>query len=489
MKKTIYKILTLALAVVLIIGCSKLEDFGDTNLNPAATTTPNTAALLTQSLSTVGGFGAINTPALYCQFFSETQYTETSCYSTQMVSSAGNYSGILFDLQNIITTNEDPATKDAAALNGANDNQIAIARILKAYLYWNMTDRWGDIPYSEALKGNPNVAYDTQESIYKDLIKELKESVAQFTTGAAIKGDIIFGGDLAKWKKTANSMRLLMALRLSKVYTGSADYAATEFKAALAETSGVIVANADNFQVNYPGGSFKSPTWSRYDGRKDFGESLTMTTMLTSTLNNDPRQGVYGATDIGAASTNGVPYGWERNAATTWTNANANWTYVFHPDFRKETSPIFLITAAAVNLARAEAADKGWTTENMVDMYKAGIKASFNQWGLADPTAAYLSSGSVALGAAAGTGANLQNIAIQQWVAYYPDGCQGWANWRRTGYPALLPARDATNTPKVIPRRYMYATSDYALTKEGVEAAAARLTGGDKQDSKIWWDK
>ena len=82
-----------------------------------------------------------------------------------------------------------------------------------------ITDRWGDIPYSDALKGDPNVTFDTQEVIYKDLIKELTEAVAQFTTGgAAVKGDIIYGGDIAKWKKFANSCRMLMALRLSKVY-------------------------------------------------------------------------------------------------------------------------------------------------------------------------------------------------------------------------------------------------------------------------------
>ncbi|HBC78728.1 MAG TPA: SusD/RagB family nutrient-binding outer membrane lipoprotein, partial [Bacteroidales bacterium] len=77
----------------------------------------------------------------------------------------------------------------------------------------------------------------------------------------------------------------------------------------------------------------------------------------------------------------------------------------------------------------------------------------------------------------------------QQYIAFYPDGLQGWSNWRRTNIPALLPAPDATNSPKVIPRRYMYGTADYTLAKAGVEAAVTRITGGDKMDSKVWWDK
>jgi hypothetical protein len=491
MKKSIYIILSVMLAVALITSCKKLEDFGGTNVNPAATTSPNTAALLTNTLSGIGGYAASNGAALYCQFISETQYPDFSQYASNLGSPMGTYSGALYDLQNIIITNTEAATKATAALNGANENQIAIARILKAYIFWTITDRWGDIPYTSALKGDPNVTYDTQEVIYKDLIKELTEAIAQFTTGAAIKGDIAYAGDVAKWKKLANSLRMLMSLRLSKKYPLASDYAATQFKAALADAAGSISTNADNFQLNYPGGNFKNPYYSMYDGRKDYGESKTMTDMLTVTLPNDLRQGVFGANLNGAASTIGVPYGWKRDNITLWTSNNPNYTYVFHPDYRKETSPIFIVKASSVLLARAEAADKGWTTEtaNTQTLYESGITASFTQWGLAVPTSGYLTNVNVALSAAFGTGANLSKIATQQWIAYYPDGIQGWANWRRTNVPTLLPALDATNGTDGIPRRYMYGTTDYSLTKTGVEAAVARLTGGDLMKSKVWWDQ
>lgn len=486
MKKSIYKIATLALVTgMLLSSCNKLENFGGTNVNPAATNTPITSALLTNVLTGVGGFASINAPSLYCQFYSETQYPDVSCYSSNTASPQATYSGSLYDLQNIIATNTDPATAPAAALNGANANQIAIARILKAYIFWTITDRWGDVPYSTALKGDPNVTYDTQESIYKDLIKELTESVSQFTDGAAIKGDIAYGGDVAKWKKLANSMRMLMALRLSKRYPGASDYAATEFKAALADANGSISTNADNFTLVYPGGNFRNPYYNMYDGRKDYGESATMTTLL-GTLNSDARQNVFGATVTGAASNKGVPYGRSRTFIDPWCGSNPDYTYVFAPAYRQQTSPLYIVKAASVLLARAEAADRGWTTETTATLYTAGINASYEQWGLALPPASYFANVNVALGAA---GTNLTQIATQQYIAYYPDGVQGWSNWRRTNVPALVPAPDGTNSPKVIPRRYMYGSSDQTLTKAGYDAAVARLTGGDAMDSRIWWDQ
>jgi hypothetical protein len=487
MKKTI--IITLALAIVLITGCNKLKDFGNTNTNPAATNNPITAALLTNVES---GLGSTWTgQASYCQYFSETQYPSVSLYSLNLASPMAIYSGNLYDLQNIIINNTDASLKGAALLNGANENQIAIARILKAYIFWTITDRWGDVPYFGTLKGDPNVYFTQQDSIYKDLINELTLSVAQFTTtGAPIKGDIIYGGNVAQWQKLANSMRMLMALRLSKVYPAPTDYAATQFKAALADPAGSIAVNADNFMISYPGSNFKNIFYSLYDGRNDWAESATMTTLMTSL--NDSRQTAFGANGTGGASSLGVPYGRTRDFTDPWVQANtAAYAWVLNPTNRTQTSPLFIVTAANVLLARAEAADRGWTSEtaNTSTLYQAGITASFAQWGLPAPSAAYLSSAPVALPNAFGTGLNLSFLATQQYVAYYPDGMQGWSNWRRTNVPALVPAPDATNSPAVIPRRYMYGTNDYSLAAAATTAAAARLTGGDLMNSRIWWDK
>ena len=163
MKKTFHKIGVLALGIVLLASsCNKLKDFGTTNVDPSATNKPITSALLTNVLSAIGAFASSNTSSLYCQFYSETQYPDISCYAINTATPMANYSGLLYDLQNIIINNTDDATKATAALNGSNNNQIGIARILKAYIFWVQTDRWGDLPYTKALTGDPNVDFDTQ---------------------------------------------------------------------------------------------------------------------------------------------------------------------------------------------------------------------------------------------------------------------------------------------------------------------------------------
>lgn len=472
--------------MILIQGCGKLEDFGDTNVNPGTTSSPVTAALLTSVLSNLGNIGYTGQGGFYCQYFSETSYPYTSIYGSNKQSPMSSYSSYLYDLQNIILTNSNDSTKIEALPYGANENQIAIARILKAYIFWSLTDTWGDIPYFGALKGNPKVSYDMQEFIYKDLIKELTEAIAQFKTGLPVKGDIAYNGDIVKWKKLANSLRMLMALNLSKRFQGVSDYAANQFKAALSDPAGSIETNTDNFQLIYPGGSIYKNPFNTVFLENRMGESATLVSLLIDTI-GDPRQNVFGSDRNGNPSTLGVPYGYDRGYIDPWVQTHPNYTQVLAPAFRKETSPLFLIKAASILLARAEAADRGWTTENTSSLYKAGITASFTMWGLPEPDADYFTKSKVALGA---QGTNRKQIAIQQYLAYYPDCRNGWNTWRRTGWPILSPAPQAVNFPKVIPRRMMYGQEDYSLVADSVEVAAKRLgPNGDKMDSRVWWDK
>jgi hypothetical protein len=483
MKNTIY----ISVIIVLLYGsgCSKLEDFGDTNVNPLTTNVPATGALLTASLVDIGWAEIIG--GYYCQYFSATFQPELSCYSSNQSSSMEVYYGVLYDLQNIINTNTNDATKANAEHWGANANQIAIARILKAYIYWGITDSWGDIPYNDALKGKPDVAYDQQETIYKDLIKELTEAVAQFTTGIPVQGDIIYNGDTEKWTKLANSLRMLLSINLSKRYPGVSEYAAVQFRTALEDPAGSIELNEDNFQLNYPGNStFRNPFYDVFIGGNT-AESETIVSILNDYIGSDQRKIVFGSDRQGNPSDIGVPYGRDRTFVDPWCQQNPEYCVIMSPDFRSENSPLFLIKASTVLLARAEAADLGWTSENTNGLYVEGITASFAGWDLPAPEDDYFAKPNVALGPA---GTNLKQIAIQEYLAAYPDGHLGWNLWRRTGYPELIPAPDALNYPKVIPRRIMYGTSDYALTVEGVEEAVARLgPNGDKMDSRMWWDK
>lgn len=460
-------------------GCNKLEDFGDTNVNPAATTEANVSALLTNTLSGLGGTALNITAGYYGQYFSETQYPDVSSYSLNQGSFVGAYSGSLYDLQNIIIQNK-------------SNNQNQVAKIIQQYLFWRLTDQWGDIPYSQALKGIEfnAPAYDKQEDIYKGMIAALTASVAAFDS-SPITGDIVYNGDVASWKRLANSLRMLMSIQLSKRYPGASDYAATQFKAALGDGAGYIATNAQNFKVVYPG-NYKSDLWNQYNGRKDLAESKTMTDLLMNTLGGDARANAYGgASEIPgnvASSTLGVPYGVTRAQATSFTDANPTWARVLRGDLRTDASATYVITAAEVALARAEAANLGWTTENLATVYLQGITLSFEQWGVGTPSASYLSQADVAIGAVGAAG-NVKNISTQRWIASYPDGLMSWNIWRKTGFPVLTPAPNATNTSKQIPRRIAYSPTEQTTNKANNDAAIARLTGGNTQDARIWWDQ
>jgi hypothetical protein len=355
-----------------------------------------------------------------------------------------------------------------------------VARILKAYIFSTITDRWGDVPYSQALKGDKNPGFDKQEDIYRGCMRELTQAVAAFNSSSAITGDIMYGGDVAKWKKFANTLRMRLAIQVSKRFPTTSGWAAGEFRAALADAGGSITANADNFEVKYPGGNFQSPWFALYFTRSDYGESAPMVTLMNSL--GDGRQAAFGSSSLG------VPYGRVRGFVDPWSQANPTWARILSPSYRQSNGSVVLVSAAETHFLRAEAADRGWTTENMNALYQAGIAVSFSQWGLPQPDAAYYSQSGVALASAAGTAANTGRIATQQYIAAYPNGLLGWNIWRRTGFPALTPAPDAVNTSRQIPRRYTYGTTSYATNTAAVTAAAAAI-GGDNQDTKVWWDQ
>lgn len=473
-------LLTLMLPMIVALsGCEKFEDFGSTNVNPGATNTPIVGALMTNVQSQLGGYASSTRGGLYAQYISETQYTDVSLYSLPQLNLNGEYAGVLYDLQNIINQN-------------VSNNQNVVARILQQYIFWMITDRWGDAPYSEALQGKPTPKYDRQEDIYKGMISTLKTAITEFDNASFITGDVIYNGSVAAWKKLANSLRMLMALRLTKANPALGK---TEFDAALRDPGGYIATNADNFTLRYPGGNFKNPWYNTYNGRKDFGESAPMVTLLNSF--GDARQTVFGGKidlpdkslpDWDDPSSVGMPYGLTRAKSEAFTAANPTWARILRPSYREENDPLVLIGAAHVALARAQAADMGWTTEILLTVYMNGINLSFEQWGLPAPAAAYFTQAGVALTAPAGTGGNKQQIAIQRYIAAYPDGLQGWSIWRETGFPVLTPAPDATNSSRQIPRRYTYGQAEYGTNSEATKAAAEAM-GGDTQDTKVWWDK
>lgn len=431
-----------------VLACG---DFGDINKNPNASETPLTSALLTQTLANMGNASANAGQSLYCQYISETLYTDLSRYSVYY---GGDYigmtSGRLKDIQNIIDLNTDPATAGIAALNGSNNNQIAIARILKVYHYAILTDRYGDVPYFEAFTADTQPKYDKQEDIYKDFFKELREAVAQFDNLGAVKGDILFNGDNQSWKRFANSWRLILALRISK-----ADPAlgTAEFNDALTSDGGVVSSNAENIKLFFPGGAFKNTVFTLGG---DYAVSKTVADYLYNY--NDRRATIYGHPNF-----DGFPYGLSRNDAVVVKDL-IDESLVMADPYRQEAGTFVFVSYADVQLARAEAAARGWTAEDEVTLYDEGVKASWEQWGVFDQTA-YDTYKLLNLGGAS----MLETICIQRWLTLYPNGVQGWAEWRRTGLPVLVPAPDPINESKQIPRRFIYSSNDL-LKKKNITA-------------------
>ncbi|MCE7065002.1 SusD/RagB family nutrient-binding outer membrane lipoprotein [Dyadobacter sp. CY326] len=481
MKKYWQKPLATVMLAAALVGCS---DFENININPNSPSSPSTAGLLTGVIRNVGtinaqvGPGAANiVPAMYVQQFGDVTYIEDSKYKTINFSYNGWYAGPLANLQHIIELNTKEDTKISAAAFGSNNNQIATARILKAYFFQWITDRWGDVPYSEALKGDGDFtpAFDKQEAIYTDLFKEWKEAAAQFDGGKAFQGDILLGGNTAQWKKFANSLRLIAALRLSKV---KPDLGKQEFAAALKD--GVFTAGTDNVQYKFLSeSSNENPLYNNYtvNNRKDFAVSDVMVDYLKKTA--DPRLPFLAAKNI-LGEYVGVPY--------AVGGKKAQDVSLIGSILSQQNSAVNVLTYAQVLFAQAEAAKLGWTTDNAKTLYEAAVQASLQQWmGASYTEAAYKAF--IAKPEVAYTEATaLEKIGTQRWIALYFQGTEAWSEWRRTGYPVLKPAANTLNGGTAIPRRLAYPVTENTLNQENYKAVVASQ-GADDHYTRVWWDK
>tara|TARA_R110000823_G_scaffold295431_4_gene415096 strand:+ start:339022 stop:340503 length:1482 start_codon:yes stop_codon:yes gene_type:complete len=484
--KTKSIIASLLVSVLFLANSCEEYDFGDININPGQTVTPLPPALLTKAIWAVTSYEVSTRQSLYVQYLSETQYPETSLYSIGPggwgeYTGTGSTTGGLQNLNTIINYNSDAETKEAAADHGSNANQIAVARILKAYIFSKVSDRFGDIPYSESLNGNTFPVYDSQESIYKDILKELTEAENGFDAGAMPSGDILLNGNKADWKRLANSLRMVLSLRLSKRYPGAGDYAATQFNAALNDADGYIDSNDDNIEFPHTTLTTYANGWFRlFQTRADFSPSNVLVDDLIA--RNDPRLPVY-INKTEGGDYKGLPYGFTRPQLITWTATNQY--SLMGDDLRQLQSPSYFLTSSYISLTRAEAAQLGWTSEVAATLYTKGIQDSWEQYDVFDAAAfaTYMADPQNAY-----AGNMLEQIGDQKWLSLFPNGSEMYSDWRRTGYPVLTPTPNATNESGEIPIRDPYPSNESDLNSENYEAAVARLASGDNDQSPVWWD-
>jgi len=461
-KKMKHYLLSLSLVV---ISCT--SDFGDMNVDPNNPSDALPDLLLTSALKSMSSVAGAYTGALYVQYFAETQYTEDSRYGTEQFDFTGWYTGPLSDCQSIID-------------GDATDNYKAAARITKAYFMHMMTDRWGMLPYSEALQGADNFqpAYDRQGDIYRGLIADLTEAVTLFDANSSLNGDILFSGDVTRWAQWGNTLRMIMALRLSGV---DETYAGSEYAAAV--TAGVI--DSDVMYAHLAEDANASPWYSRFITRTDYAISNTMDDAMTAKGDlrllkyADPAPDATAAGATGLDLIVGMTYGISNGDAGDIPNQAISFPGAA---IRSQDSPLPIYTMAQVSLSHAEATLHGWDVPgDPATHYGNGVTSSFTQWWGADGAAAaadYL---------VANPYVDLSSIAYEKWVAAFPSGYEAWSEWRRFDSPALTPAVDAQNTSGQIPVRHAYPQTETELNADSYNDAIA-AQGPDNLDTKLFWD-
>ena len=384
------------------------------------------------------------------------------------------------------------------------------ARIWKAYAFMILTDTYGDVPYFEAGQGYTNEIitpkYDPQEAIYKDILKELDEASAALDPAqAAVVTDILYGGNVAKWKKLGYSLMLRAGMRLTKV---NADLAKIYVQKAVA--GGVFQSNADNSTIRHTA-IYNNYIANHLAAREKTNFYLTAPFVNYLKENNDPRLPVFAVRYVGAkggpeqvaarASSApkdqvGMPVGYndvtitstlqENGVASLWDYSQVNLTTVLKLD-----APEFHVTYAETLLLLAEAAYRGWVSGSAADYYAKGIRANMEQMALYDASATIKEADIQAYLAAHPFNESkaLELINTQYWVATFLDGNESWANFRRSGYPALKknPYPGSEIKGDFI-RRLPYPDSEIVVNSGNLNEAITRQ-GPNNLDTRVWWDK
>jgi hypothetical protein len=469
--KSIYILLT---ASVLMSSCQKFD--GSMNVDPNRPTKASGTQLIASAERSLPDISSSAFGVHYPQHLSNTSFTDNSRYTTVNFNFNGWYTGPLMDLETVITS----PTLDAN--EGPVVNQIAAAKILKAYIFWFLTDRWGDIPYSTALKGQGNFTpkYDKQQDIYNSLFALLDEANAAIVTGT-IKNDIMYNGDMTKWKKFGNTVHMLMALRLSKV---DAVKGAAEFNKA--STNGIMTANTDNFAYPHLLDKNNENFWytqMNVMGRLWYAVSKPLVDTMQSVA--DPRLPVF-ANKATSGPLSGNYVGLDYGLTTTVTPTNFS---LLGDKLRLQNSPVYLVTYAEALFAKAEAAKLGWITGGDATAktnYESAIQNSILQWtGSTTGASTYIAQPKVLYDLANA----IKQIAIQRWIHLFLHGYESWAEWRRTGYPLLIAAPGANGDK--IPRREGYPTIERSNNTTNYNAAVAAFPygGTDDLNTRVWWDK
>jgi len=508
--KKIYALLTSVLVAGLFVTSCNVKDFGDINKDPNKPSTPFTTYLFTESCKYVQQFVLRDATNAYdpwqqewAGYLSESKNNQYGPLST--TSSFGCSTFYLRPIKNleyIIQMNEDPEQSEASnvAVFGTTANQIAAAKTLMAFFYMTISDINGPIVISEAFKGvsddNWQPKYDTQKQAYTILDERLKEAYAQFDESGTLgnAADILFEGDIAKWKKFNASLRMLMAIKLSDVdaATGKARFAA-------AYADGGMTSVEDGLHYTYDDLNWNMLYYWVSPDYPAAGLNPVPNYFIVEEMKalKDPRmfeyfdiEGYKGTRDEELfprdqySSFYGIPFGLINNdAVSAWKDCCAS----INSKIITQNATIPVIPTSRVLLVEAEAAQRGWISASAKDLYEAGIKASFEWWG-AEGASKYIASPEVAYNAEKG----IEQIALQRWIAgYLSDGIEAWSDWRRLDVPHMPvgPGADTQGNSHYPYRLPFDNTMDKEYNPENYAEAIKDLSNGqDTKDARVWWD-
>lgn len=487
----LFVLAVLTAAGMLTTSCD--QDFETVNANPNNPEQVNPELLMVTIIrGTVNqmvneGFSTGN---IVAQYATEIREPGTDRYIWGSFDTWSNGYSILRDVNNLYDIAE------ARQLN----NYKGIALVMRSLIYSRMTDAYGDLPFTDALKGKEEQpvyapAYDRQEVVYQKILADLGEANQLLTaTGGTIRNDILYNGDVTKWKRLANSLRLRLLVRQSK---------RTDPTAALREIVGnetanpLILTNVDNAVLRY----VEAPNLFPITGQRSgffFDRRLSKT--LADQLNaiQDPRLPIFAqptaaSQEAFTAGRGPLVFTGVRNGETDanlGSNIDRTVSAVGSIYYRGLQVGVpaqgLLMTAAEVQFILAEAAQKGWITGSANTYYTAGITASVSYYSqlsgvAASATPQYLAQPAVALSA---TNA-LEQIGTQKWIALYFNDMQGWHEWKRTGFPKLQPSFVNNNTNR-IPVRFRYPTNQQVTNRTNYTAAVA-AQGPDDINTRLWW--
>ncbi|GLU56836.1 hypothetical protein Dfri01_62970 [Dyadobacter frigoris] len=473
----------LAASIVCLSACT--GDFDELNTNNNTPSTGTADLFLPHGIQSAvdiqsGGSLGMDIGEGFSQHWARIQYTDIDQYTVSSDVYTAGWQGLyiesLADYQRIFKISQETG----------NTNYQAVAVILRSWVFSMLTDIYGDIPYTDALQGLEGKllpTYNAQKDVYAGLIAELKtagESINVANTTMPVAGDILFNGDMLKWKKFANTLSLKILSRMIDK-ADSPINVKTEITRILSDPTKypVLTSVSDNIQLNYlDATNNQNPVNVNRKTRDDHRVSATIINKMLQL--NDARLPVYANKPLKRSVYTGVPNGLSSTAAS---KLGLDSTSKVGDYFVAPTAPGVIMTYAELLFLKAEFAYKGVTiTGDAATNYAAAITASFAQYKLAAPTD-YIAANALKAGADGFT-----QIMEQKWIALYGQGLEAWTEYRRTGIPALKTPTLNTNQ-NVLPTRLPYPGSEESLNYDNFSAALAKQGGKNDMKLKLWFAK